>query len=121
MWGRSVDHYVGVNSTNIKNRETERRLDALESLSHTPQLHFTNHTGGANYEMIIDGWEGLPNLSTWSCIVQGSVHPVRAGAFGYRVDKHGFFIFFDYVNPKARFVQVVEKDGVAYANSVRDV
>lgn len=30
MWGRSIDKYIGVNFTNIRNVETEQRLDALE-------------------------------------------------------------------------------------------
>lgn len=39
MWGREVEKYLGTNFTNVKNPDTEKRLEAIESNIETIKTH----------------------------------------------------------------------------------
>ena len=108
MWGKEFETFLGA--------DADQRLANLESKT----LTFLSDAV-ANYEKVMANWLNLPNRSAWNCAIIAPNSPGMGAAFGFRIDNHGFFVFFDYVHTTAKFVQVVEKEGYPVAASVRDV
>ena len=104
MWGRQLDFNGGLDITS-----KERPIYQT--------CFMATNGNSASYQTIVDNWAGLPNWSAWGCTVQGHIYPYLGGAFGYRVDNWGYFIYFDYGSQTAKLVQVQDSNGVVNATA----